>query len=573
MSRRPQPMTEQEKEMTRRDFFRRAACAGVGMTAMYSTIRDLRLINAAVADGLDTGTDYRALVCIFFNGGNDSNNMLIPMEPGSSGYDGYAAARKDLAVPLASLLQLNPLTSDGHTYGLHPQCVELQQHFNAGRAAFVANVGTLVQPITRAQYLANPRVVKIPPQLFSHNDQVYQWMTSIPDQDSRTGWGGRLADLVNSVNASASNGQPVSMNISLAGVNTFEIGDVVNAYNCGTSGPIGVDTGSPTGINMASTGTGVHACFTSLNNLAANVTPAPPGAPQLNVYERAYADMTKRATDNFAAVNAAILRTSETSVAGGGSAWTWNWANAWRFNYPRASATFPGSGLMNQLKMVARLIAGSHLNSGDTNANNNLGHRRQIFFVSIGGYDLHDTQITVGTDGSGNPTYDATSGPHAKLFSEVSQALDHFRKALLQFEGKGWLASTDQVACFTVSDFGRTFPMNGTTGSDHGWGSHHIVYGAFGNPVIGQKIYGAFPTLAVNGPDDTQIGRWIPKISVDQYSATLAKWFGTSTTNLNTIFPNLYRFSPSDVGFMVPNAVSDSPAPQSQPIIIGGATQ
>jgi len=560
----PRPQTEQEKELTRRDFLRRAACAGVGMTAMYSTIRDLRLINAASAASLDDGTDYRALVCLFLNGGNDSNNLLIPMESGSSGYGAYAAARQNIAIPQASLLQLNPLTSDGHTYGIHPQCPEIQTFFNTGHLAFIANVGTLVQPITRAQYVANPRVVKVPPQLFSHNDQVYQWMTSIPDQDSRTGWGGRLADLVNSVNGNATNGQPVSMSISLAGTNTFEIGDVVNAYNCGTSGPIGVDTGTTTqstGINMANSATGVHGSFTNINNLAANITPAPPGAPQVNVYERATGDMTKRALDNFAAVNLAIGSTANESF--------WTWSNPWKFNYPRQATptAFVGSGLMTQLKMVTRLIAGSHLGL------NNLGHRRQIFFVSVGGYDLHDSQIAIGTDVNGNPTYDALSGPHAKLFSEISQAFYHFRQGLLQVQGAGLLAPTDQVTCFTVSDFGRTFPMNGTTGSDHGWGSHQMVFGAFGDSVIGQKIYGAFPTLAVNGPDDTQIGRWIPKISVDQYSATLAKWFGTSATTLNTIFPNLYRFSPSDLGFMTVGATSDTPqsSPDSSPIIIGTA--
>jgi len=566
---RRRPQTEYQKEMTRRDFFRRAACAGVGMTAMYCTIRDLRLINAASASSLPPGTDYRALVCLFLNGGNDSNNLLIPMESGSSGYTAYQTARQNLAIPQASLLQLNPLTSDGHTYGIHPQCTELQTFFNSGQLAFIANVGTLVQPITRTQYLANPRIVPIPPQLFSHNDQVYQWMTSIPDQDSRTGWGGRLADLVNSMNSNATNGQPVSMSISLAGTNTFEIGDVVNEYNCGTSGPIGVDTGSPTGINMATTATGVHGCFTNLNNLAANITPAPPNAPQVNVYERATADMTKRALDNFAAVNSAIFTTDERTVASGGNAWVWNWTNAWKFNYPRQTTptTFVGSSLMTQLKMVTRLIAGSHLGT------NNLGHRRQIFFVSVGGYDLHDTQITVGTDGSGNPTYDQLSGAHAKLFSEISQSFYHFRQSLLQIQTAGLLAAGDQVTCFTVSDFGRTFPMNGTTGSDHGWGSHHIVFGAFGNPVVGQKIYGTFPTLAVNGPDDTQIGRWIPKVSVDQYSATLAKWFGTSATTVNTIFPNLYRFSPADLGFMAAPAGSDTgeSSPDSSPIIIGTA--
>jgi uncharacterized protein (DUF1501 family) len=543
--------SEEQRELSRREFFRRAACAGVGMTATYCAIRDLRLINAAVA--AESTTDYKALVCIFLNGGNDSNNLLVPTD--STSYQAYAAGRSQLAIPSASLLPLTLASStDSHTYGVHPECGELQQRFNGGRAAFVANVGTLLYPITRAQYVAKPRIVPIPPQLFSHNDQVVQWMTSIPDQDSRAGWGGRVADLVNSMNSTASNGQSVSMSISLAGVNTFEVGNVVNEYNCSTNGPIGISDSAVslnvpeinnvlTGFRSASTGT----YTTGINDIP--LQPATPTVPQANLYERAAAGATRRAMDNYVAVNAAIAPTADQT----GNPFFKNPTNAavdlFRFNYPRASATFPNSSLMNQLKMVARLIAGRKT----------LGHRRQVFFVSVGGYDLHDTQATK----VNATTLDPTTGSHAKLFSELSQALGAFQTAIDQLRTSAnaqlKLDAGDNVTAFTISDFGRTFPMNGTYGSDHGWGSHHIVTG---DGVAGGRVYGTFPTLAVNTGDDTDTGRWIPKTSVDEYSATLAKWFGVAPSNLPTIFPNLNRFASPDLGFMTPAAAPGGmPAP------------
>ena len=189
--------------------------------------------------------------------------------------------------------------------------------------------------------------------------------------------------------------------------------------------------------------------------------------------------------------------------------------------------------------MVARMIAGR-----DT-----LKIKRQIFFVSVGGYDTHTAQLGNAAN-PGNALY----GSHADLLNELSESIGAFQAAIEQLAVQTSNASlTDSVVGFTASDFGRTLPTNGQ-GSDHGWGSHHIIFGGTGNPstgaVRGQRIYGTFPVLQVNGPDDTSTGRWIPRTSVDEYSATLAKWFGVNSTYMPVVFPNLTRFALPDLGFM-----------------------
>src|SRR5215472_5148706 len=191
--------------ITRRDFIRRAACAAVGTAAMTSAIRDLRFMNAAVAQS--NITDYKALVCIFLQGGNDSNNLIIPTAP--SQYANYAAIRTPvLAIPQSAILGVTSLNPDVNTYGLHPSCPELNTLFGEGKLAFLFNTGTLVYPITRQQYMSG--TVAKPPQLFSHADQQTQWQTSLPDQPPATGWGGRMADLLSAVQPNS----PISLMVT-----------------------------------------------------------------------------------------------------------------------------------------------------------------------------------------------------------------------------------------------------------------------------------------------------------------------------------------------------------------------
>ena len=448
-------------QTTRRTFIRQAACAALGTAGILNTIFDLRKLSAATTDL----SDYKALVCVFLFGGNDANNCLIQHDP--SGYASYAAARDVLAIPQEQLLPLTLQGGDGRDFAFHPSMPEMQSLFNNGKLAAVANVGTLVAPLTRAQYLAGGAAV--PHQLFSHADQQVQWQTSVSDQTSLTGWGGRMSDVLQSLNADSK----ISLAISIAGTNTFEVGNKVIPYQVSPTGSIGL-----TGFNGSANDNVRLQAFKDLLAL-----------PQNNLFQQAYADTVTRAIADNDLLTTALA------------------------NLPAIQTTFPTSSLGQQLQMVAKLIS----------ARSNLNMQRQIFFVAVQGYDTHGDQLT----------------SQANLLSELSQALNAFYNASVE------LNVANQVTTFTASDFGRTFPTNGS-GSDHGWGSHQFV---MGGAVLGGRLFGTFPTLAVNGPDDTGQGRWIPTTSVDEFSATLATWFGVSASDLATVLPNIGRFAHPNLGF------------------------
>ena len=212
MSKRTNDKDFEDRGMNRRQFIRGSVCTAVGMTSLLSTAFDLRRIAAAAT----LAGDFKALVCVFLYGGNDSNNLLVPR---GSGYGAYAAARGELALPQASLLPVTPLSGGGgRQWALHPRLTALRGLFSQQRAALVANVGPLVAPVTQSEYIAG--TATLPPQLFSHSDQTVHWQTSLPDQPARSGWGGRVADLLHSLNANPQ----ISMAISLGGNNTFQIG-------------------------------------------------------------------------------------------------------------------------------------------------------------------------------------------------------------------------------------------------------------------------------------------------------------------------------------------------------------
>jgi len=474
---------------TRRQFIRQAACAALGSAALTSTIRDLRFMNAAVAQS--SVQDYKALVCIFLSGGNDSNNLIIPTIQAE--YDNYAAIRSPvLAIPQSAILPISSSVSDGHDYGLHPACPELQTLFGESKLAVLFNTGTLVYPITRAQYRSG--VLQKPPQLFSHSDQVMQWQTSVPDRAPLTGWGGRCADLL----ATLQPNSPISLSVSLSGSNTFEVGNTVSQYSVSTSGAIALAGVSGQRLQ-------------ALTNVL--------GLSYPNMQAQAYAGVAKHSIDAGGILNNAIAATSAATY----------WTNPFptTITSPTGGNAF-GSSLAPQLRMIARLIEAGHRDA----ASGGFGMRRQIFFCQVGGYDLHTNQ----TLGPGQTTV----GSHANLLAELSQSLLAFQRAMEQ------LGLSKNVTAFTSSDFSRTLPSNGG-GTDHGWGSHHLI---LGGAVNGQRTYGTFPTLAVNGPDDTSTGRWIPTTAIDQYFATLATWFGVDKGNLGTVFPNIGRFSSPNLGFV-----------------------
>ena len=458
-----------QNDLSRRGFIGRA-CAAVGATGMLSALAQLRMIGALAADAAPS--DYKALVCLFLYGGNDSNNLLVPVD--TSSYQLYSSARTVLALPQSTLLPISPKTySDGRSWALHPSLVEVQQLFGKGQLALLANTGTLVQPVTLAQY--NAGTVALPPQLFSHANQQVQWQSSVPDQPFTTGWGGRLADIVNALNSNPK----ISMAISVAGQNSFQVGNKVAQFAVSPSGAIVLS-----GTAGSTLATARYAAQQSILN-----------QQEQNLFEAAFGGATSSAIAE-SQVLATVLAAA-----------------------PKLATTFPATSIGSQLQMIAQMIGAAP----------QLGLTRQVFFASLGGFDLHSDQL----------------GAHATLFTQLSQALGAFSSANAE------LGTQNQVTTFTASDFSRTFNTNGTNdgtaGSDHGWGSHHMI---LGGAVQGGDIYGQVPLLELGGPEDTGRGRWIPTTSVDQYAATLATWFGVSAANLPVVLPNIGRFSTSKLGFM-----------------------
>jgi len=455
-------------DQSRRTFLKRSAVLGLAGTASPFATQLAGIGEAAAA----TADDYRALVCVFLYGGNDYANTLPPYDQAS--YNQYYAARPNIALARSALdaTLLNPTNSlGGRQYALAPTMAPLLPIFNAGKMAVLLNVGTLVQPTTKAQYTA--RSVKLPPKLFSHNDQQSYWQASSPE-GATSGWGGRLGDLFQSGNGSAT-----LTCVNATGNAVYLTGKTAIQYSVSTNGPIAL-------LNNSTSLYGSTTAMSTLRNLM--------GGSNANIFANEHARVSKRALDTYAQVTAAL---------GGAPA----------ANFP----LFPtGNGLADQLKVVARLISISQT----------LGAKRQVFFVSLGGFDMHDFLVR------DHPTQTAL----------LANAMRAFYDTTVQ------LGVSDKVTTFTVSDFGRTLQSN-DDGSDHGWGSMHFV---MGGAVAGQKIYGTPPAIGNNTPDDVGQGRLLPTTSVDQYAATLATWFGVGASDMATVLPNIGNYNPSgrNIGFV-----------------------
>jgi len=450
-------------DIDRRRFLRRTT--GLSAAALAGSL-DL----VSLAAHASVVSDYRALVCVFLFGGVDGNNVLVPLDAG--GYGQYAAVRgasSGVGLTQAELLPITP-ANVGVPFGLHPSLPELQALFSAGRLALLANVGMLTQPTTKADYAAGNR----PDNLYSHSDQQAQWQSAIAEGVSRSGWGGRLADAM-----APRAGQTFPIVTSAAGVTLFVTGT--------GSGPLAIPTSGSFGLAGFGSGAASKARRAALATLL--------GLDRDNALVAAAADITRQADALSATVNPILASTS-----------------------PTLAGAFGGltSSIAKELLAVAKLIE----------AQAATGAKRQVFFVSLGGFDTHNNELAT----------------HRTLFGQLSPALKAFHDATAA------LGMADKVTTFTLSDFGRTFQPAAGGGSDHAWGSHHLV---MGGAVNGGKLYGRYPQLVPGGPDDAEKeGRWIPTTSVEQYGATLARWFGASAEDLLTVFPNLARFSPGDLGFL-----------------------
>lgn len=509
----------------------------MSLTSLVNTLAQLKLMQGVL--NAQVTSDYRALVCVFLAGGNDSNNTLIPFS-GTARTD-YATGRGVLAIPTgtdasnpleelfahqlstvpAEVAAADPLGGYLGTFATHPQCGYIRDMFNADELAFVCNVGTLVQPgITRANYSAS----KKPPQLFSHSDQVTQWQSSVPDQPFTSGWGGRIADILDPVHNSAGT---ASMSISIAGVNSFQVSPtgLVTPYVMRSSGVVGLSgyTGGSPSTTYGGAVVNPSILFQDSNYLTNERGRRLRAFEQIlqmtnnSLMENAYNGVMMSARVTEGVVGSALAVTA----AGNGSTLDTHFTNAFAGAEPGINLN---NDFTNQMKLVARLIAGR----------NELGNNRQIFFVQLGGFDTHTTQIpSVGN---------VYATGHTGLMNYLNRTLKAFRDSLQA------LGVWNNVVTCTASDFTRTFTANKTdssAGSDHAWGGHALV---MGGPVLGGRLYGKFPPLklggAANSIDATgSSGRWIPSTAVDQYAAVLAHWLGVSTTDLPTIFPNLTRFT------------------------------
>ena len=448
-------------DQSRRAFLKRSAALGIAGSATPFVMNLAGIGEAAAA----TASDYKALVCVFLYGGNDYANTLTPYDTGS--YNAYQALRSNIAYARSDLAAtvLNPATplAGGLQYALAPALAPLLASFDAGKLAAILNVGTLIQPTTKAQYTA--KNVPLPPKLFSHNDQQSFWQSSSPE-GATSGWGGRLGDLFQ-----AGNGTATLTCINASGNAVYLTGKAAVQYSVSSSGPIALNVNATTLF-------GSSAANTALRTMIA--------APQTHLFEAEHTRTAKRSLDLYTQVTGAL-------AAG-----------------PTLATVFPsGNNLGDQLKIVARLISVSQ----------ELGAKRQVFFVSQGGFDTHDN----------------LSIQHPLLLAKVAEALKAFYAATVE------LGVADRVTAFTASDFGRTLQSN-TSGSDHGWGSMHF---ALGGAVKGKAFYGTPPAVANNGPDDVGQGRLLPNIAVDQYAATLASWFGVSDTDMATVLPYIGNYSPS----------------------------
>jgi len=500
----------------RRDFLK-ALGGSFAVGSMASLIPQLALMPRASA--ATTGGSYKALVCVYLAGANDSYNWLVPRDSEAAGsrYDTYRASRggvysgsntSGLALGFNDLLPINP-SNAAIPYGLHPSSADfsavngsatqahsgIQSLFNQGKAAFVCNAGPLVQPVTKTEY--NNGAPK-PAQLFSHNDQELQWqigMSAGSHPMARFGWGGRVAKLT------AGGALPIGLSptISAAGAARFLIGDQILPYQI--SSRAGVDlidnyTAGTTGNNYS----GARRAL--LNDLLDDSYAHP--------FSRGYASTVRRSLEVGESLSSFL-----NAADGSGN----------------VASVFPsGNSLADQLKIVARMIKVSRAS---------LNAQSQVFYVRYGSFDLHDGMFV-----AGSPV--ASSG-HGAFLTTLNQALGAFWTAL------GEIGARDNVTTFTMSDFARTLSGNGS-GSDHAWGGNLLV---MGDAVQGNKLYGNYPKLVLNADDNTNKdwsftrGQYIPTTSVDQVAATLARWMGvTDSAALGGIFPLLGNFSNNNLGFM-----------------------
>lgn len=448
--------------ITRRQLLQMGA-RSLGVIAAGGCLGRFSRLYAAVPET----ADYRALVCIFLLGGNDGNNLVVPIKTDKQNYSDYFRVRGKIAGLSQNSLGVIATANGKEMYGLHPRLEPLRDLYRRGKMAIAANVGTLVRPISKGEY---DQGAPVPVNLFSHSDQQQQWqMASIPGAPHK-GWAGRAADLVTIGSAPAK----FPIGVSTAGNSLFLTGETpeVSIIN----GQLGLD-GSD-------------------------------GSIAENARDTAFQQIVK-----FSTGMALIQKANQVTADGLNAARELNAALSTRSSL---KTQFPESGLGRQLQQVARIM----------NVRKELGARRQIFYVALGDFDTHTDNMR----------------RQDVLLADMAASMSAFYESTLE------MGVEQQVVTFTESEFGRTLQPSSGAGTDHAWGSHHIL---MGGAVKAADIYGEFPLLALQGPEDvTGRGVWLPSLSLDQYGATLASWFGVADDSLTKVFPNLAKFTPRKLAFL-----------------------
>ena len=457
-------MTQQDGlTASRRAFLKQASVLSMAGVATPWALNLAAMAEASAANA----TDYKALVCVFLYGGNDYANTVVPYD--ASGHALYQQLRPSFAYSrerLASTVLVPtavPTDSAGfsHQYALAPELAPMLPLFNAGKLAVMLNVGSLVQPTTKLQY--TNKSVRLPPKLFSHNDQQSVWQSSSPEGAS-SGWGGRMGDLFQSGNSNAT-----FTCVNVSGNAVYLSGKSAVQYQVTSNGSVPL-----TGLKSPLFGSA--ACSAALRTLISQ--------QRSHLLENEYNRVCRRSIDAHEVLTAAL------SAA------------------PTLATAFPAANpLADQLKLVARMMSAAPT----------LGAKRQVFFVSMGGFDNHDGMLT----------------DHPGLLTRLGEAMSAFYASTVE------LGLADQVTSYTASDFGRTLSGN-ANGSDHGWGSMHFV---MGGAVNGQRFYGTAPIIANNGPDDVGQGRLLPSTSVEQFAATMGGWLGVADSELLALLPNLQNYN------------------------------
>ncbi len=444
---------------SRRNFLKVASLVGAGLSTGTTSLFNLRNLGAATKLNTALKGDYKAMVCLYFDGGADSFNMLIPTSPDEYGL--YVNARSNLALKDTETLPLSPVNVGGVPYGLHPSLAGMKSMFDSGNLCFLNNVGTLVNPTTKQQFYNEE--VPVPLGLFSHSDQTNQWQTAEVRERLYKGWAGRISDLLYDTNTN----DKISMNISFSGTNTFQSSEKNVEY--------AVDSNNSAGLTGYEDmyGWGIERRAAVNKMLSTSFT---------DPFKSTYLNSFKNSLDASLEFHAAIDEV------------------------PEFATTFSDDGLSRDFSMVAKIIA----------AREKLGFNRQIFFINYGGWDTHDELLNKQRD----------------LFNEVDKALSEFNGVLKE------IGMHDSVLTFSMSEFGRTLGSNGN-GTDHAWGGNVF---AMGGPVNGNRFFGQYPSMVLDGDLDVGGGVLIPTTPNDLYFAELALWFGVPKSELNTVFPNLNNF-------------------------------